>query len=47
MVHSLEPLANPSESFSVGAGTPVGAAMKELGFPNKGPEAVVLSLIHI
>ncbi|MDK8845008.1 threonine--tRNA ligase [Corynebacterium sp. MSK297] len=41
MVHSLEPLANPSESFSVGAGTPVGAAMKELGFPNKGPEAVV------
>lgn len=41
MVHTLEPLANPSESFSVAAGTPVGAVMKGLGFPNKGPEAVV------
>lgn len=41
MVHTLEPLANPAQPFSVNAGTPVGAAMKELGFPNKGPEAVV------
>lgn len=41
MVHTLEPLANPAQPFSVTAGTPVGAAMKELGFPNKGPEAVV------
>ena len=28
--------------FSCPAGTPVGAAMKELGLPNKGPEAVVV-----
>lgn len=41
MVHTLEPLANPAQPFSVNAGTPVGAAMKELGFSNKGPEAVV------
>lgn len=41
MVHALEPLANPSESFFVTAGTAVGAAMKDLGYPNKGPEAVV------
>lgn len=41
MVHTLEPFANPAQPFSVNAGTPVGAAMKELGFPNKGPEAVV------
>ena len=41
MVHALEPLANPSESFCVTAGTAVGAAMKDLGYPNKGPEAVV------
>lgn len=30
------------EPFTVPAGTPVGAAMKELGLPNKGPEAVVV-----
>lgn len=30
------------ESFTVPAGTPVGAAMKELDLPNKGPEAVVV-----
>lgn len=41
MVHALEPLANPTESFRVTAGTAVGAAMKDLGYPNKGPEAVV------
>ena len=41
MVHAPEPLANPTESFRVTAGTAVGAAMKDLGYPNKGPEAVV------
>ncbi|WP_306516367.1 threonine--tRNA ligase [Corynebacterium sp.] len=41
MVHALEPLANPTESFRVTAGTAVGTAMKDLGYPNKGPEAVV------
>ncbi len=30
------------ESFTVPAGTPVGAAMKEMDLPNKGPEAVVV-----
>ena len=36
------------DSFTVPAGQAVGAAMRELNLPNKGPEAVVvLSLIHI
>ena len=30
------------EPFSCPAGTAVGAAMRELGLPNKGPEAVVV-----
>ena len=30
------------EPFTCPAGTAVGAAMRELGLPNKGPEAVVV-----
>lgn len=32
---------NPHSAFAVPAGTAVGAAMRELGLPNKGPEAIV------
>ncbi|MDO4760293.1 MAG: threonine--tRNA ligase [Corynebacterium sp.] len=33
--------ANPHKPFTVPAGTPAGAAMRELELPNKGPEAIV------
>ncbi|MDO4928777.1 MAG: threonine--tRNA ligase [Corynebacterium sp.] len=38
---NLAAAANPHSYFSVPAGSPVGAAMRELELPNKGPEAIV------
>lgn len=41
MAHLIEPAVNPHQPFLVPAGTPAGAAMRELALPNKGPEAIV------
>lgn len=41
MLTSPEPSSLPAP-FEVPAGTPVGAAMRELDLPNKGPEAIVV-----
>lgn len=38
---NLTAAANPHSYFAVPAGSPVGAAMRELELPNKGPEAIV------
>ncbi|MDO4631763.1 MAG: threonine--tRNA ligase [Corynebacterium sp.] len=42
MAQLTDAQANPHAPFTVPAGTPVGAAMRELGLPNNGPEAIVV-----
>ncbi|MFA1416544.1 threonine--tRNA ligase [Corynebacterium diphtheriae] len=41
MAHLIEAAPNPHQPFVVTAGVAVGAAMRELELPNKGPEAIV------
>lgn len=41
MAHLIEAAPNPHQPFVVAAGVAVGAAMRELELPNKGPEAIV------
>ncbi|MDY3127980.1 MAG: threonine--tRNA ligase [Corynebacterium sp.] len=41
MSEAIAPVNVNYESFDCPAGTPVGVAMRDLGLPNKGPEAVV------
>ena len=42
MAQLTDAQANPHHPFLVPAGTPVGAAMRELNLPNTGPEAIVV-----
>ena len=42
MAQLTDAQANPHHPFLVSAGTPVGAAMRELNLPNTGPEAIVV-----
>ncbi|SPJ40921.1 Threonine--tRNA ligase [Corynebacterium diphtheriae subsp. lausannense] len=41
MAHLIEATPNPHQPFVVAAGVAVGAAMRQLELPNKGPEAIV------
>lgn len=41
MAHLIEAAPNPHQPFVVAAGVAVGAAMRQLELPNKGPEAIV------
>lgn len=41
MAHLIEAAPNPHQPFVVTAGVAVGAAMRELELPNKGPEAII------